>query len=126
MQKIARYVLGGFLISAGLYHFINPKFYHALIPDYLPWPITINYLSGTLEVVFGLGIIFTKTPLWAKGTLLLLLAFVPSHVYFIKMGSCIENSLCVPPWVSWSRIVFIHPLLLFWVWWVGLTERKAS
>ncbi len=108
-------VLALFFSIAGLYHFINPEFYLGLIPDYIPKPILINYFVGALELLLGLLIIVPK---WRKracySIVFLLLLLIPSHVFFIQIGSCITNGLCVPNWVSWSRLILIHPLLIYW------------
>jgi uncharacterized membrane protein len=115
-SKISRILLGAFFVFAGANHFIKPDFYYPLIPDYLPYPIFINAASGILEIVLGLGIFFEKYRNGSViGLLILLLLFVPSHVYFIQLGSCVPNGLCVPSWIGWTRLLVIHPLLLLWV-----------
>jgi uncharacterized membrane protein len=107
--------MGTFYVFAGVNHFINPEFYEPLIPDYLPWHNFINYASGVLEILFGLGI-FSKhyRKLSAQGIIVLLLLFVPSHIYFIQIGACIPYGLCTPMWLAWLRLIFVHPILLYW------------
>lgn len=117
MLQILRHLLVGFYLFAGVYHFINPEFYYGLIPDYLPYPVFINYASGILEVVLAVGVAIPRyRTLSVKSLIVLLILFIPSHVYFIQMGSCVENGLCVSPWLSWSRLLIVHPLLMFWAW----------
>ncbi|NHF60267.1 hypothetical protein FK220_013010 [Flavobacteriaceae bacterium TP-CH-4] len=117
MRRILKYGLVFFYIIAGINHFINPEFYEGLIPDYLPYPDFLNYLSGFLELGLGVLVLFPDTQKWAcYGIILLLILLMPSHVYFIEIGSCVENSLCIAPWVSWVRLIVIHPLLMFWAW----------
>ncbi|WP_111684294.1 DoxX family protein [Winogradskyella tangerina] len=123
MIKILRIILVGFYVFAGAYHFINPEFYSDLIPDYLPYPLAINYLSGALEIVLGLGVAFPKTRLLAvKGLIILLILFIPSHVDFIIKGSCVESAFCVSPWIAWVRLLVIHPILMYWSWAVRKTN----
>ncbi|MEO1009856.1 MAG: MauE/DoxX family redox-associated membrane protein [Bacteroidota bacterium] len=127
MQKIFRYLLSFFFIVAGIWHFVDPSFYYELIPDYLPYPQTLNVLSGFLEVLFGFGILFSTVRKWAAtGILLLLIAFIPSHIFFLQIGSCLENGLCVAPWVAWVRLLIIHPLFLLWAWYVGFGLKRKS
>ncbi|MDB9781512.1 hypothetical protein OAB88_00190 [Winogradskyella sp.] len=112
-----RLLLIAFYAFAGSYHFINPEFYADLIPDYLPYHSVINYASGLLEISLALGVALPKTRLVAvKGIIVLLILFVPSHVYFIQIGSCVESAFCVTPWVAWVRLLIVHPLLIFWAW----------
>jgi len=115
-QKISLYLQAFFYCFAGVNHFINPDFYFPLIPEYLSAiAVEINFLSGVIEVAFGLGLLLQKTRKWvAIGIVLMLVAFIPSHVYFIQVGGCIEDGLCAPMWVGWIRLVLIHPLLIWW------------
>lgn len=117
MIRFWRLLLIGFYILAGSYHFIHPEFYYGLIPDYLPYHQAINYTSGFLEIVLAIGVAIPKTRLMAvKAIITLLVLFVPSHIYFIQIGACIEGMLCVAPWIAWIRLLVIHPLLIFWAW----------
>lgn len=110
-----KYLLGIFFIVAGRNHFANPEFYFPLIPDYLPFPVLINDVSGIFEILLGLGILFKKySKMAAWGIIVLLLLFIPSHIYFIQIGACVEDGLCVPKWVAWIRLLLIHPILIFW------------
>ncbi|RZS98055.1 putative membrane protein [Cecembia calidifontis] len=113
-KNLLKLVLAVFFIVAGINHFINPQFYYPLIPDYLPFHGFINYSSGILEIILGAGLIFTKTSAW--GIIILLVLFIPSHVYFVQIGSCVDGGLCVPEWVAWVRLVIIHPILILWAW----------
>ncbi|MGY6522663.1 MAG: DoxX family protein [Mongoliitalea sp.] len=117
MKTLAAYALAGFFLVGGLNHFINPHFYLPLIPDYLPYPEFLNLVSGFLEIIAGLALVipkFRKMGAWL--VIILMVLFIPSHVYFIQIGSCVENGLCVPEWVAWVRLLVIHPLLIYWAW----------
>ena len=114
-------VLGAFFSFAGLYHFINPDFYLGLIPDYLPQPLALNYGVGILELVLGILVLIPSyRKIGSYGIVLLLLLLIPSHIFFIQTGSCVPNGLCVPKWISWGRLILIHPLLVYW----GYTVSK--
>ena len=115
--KFLRIVLIVFYAFAGSYHFIDPEFYAGLIPDYLPYHSFINYLSGFFEIILAIGVAIPKTRLLAvKGIIVLLMLFIPSHVYFIYVGSCVESAFCVAPWIAWVRLLIVHPLLMWWAW----------
>ncbi len=105
-----------FFVAAGLNHFINPDFYLPLIPPLFTYPAVINIVSGALEIMLGLGLLHTNLrSLAIKGLIVLLVLFIPSHVYFIQIGACVLDGLCVPMWVAYLRLLLIHPLLIFWV-----------
>jgi len=115
VKKFFKYLLGIFFILAGRNHFANTEFYIPLIPDYLPFPVLINNVSGIFEILLGLGILFKKySKIAAWGIIVLLVLFIPSHIYFIQIGACVEDGLCVPKWVAWIRLLLIHPILIFW------------
>lgn len=108
--------MSGFYVVAGLNHFINPSFYSALIPPYLPLHTVINYGSGAAEILLGLGLLSTVTRRPAAiGIIVMLIAFIPAHIHFIIQDSCL-GELCVPTWVGWVRLLAIHPVLLLWAW----------
>jgi len=114
-NKLVIFVLGIFFVFAGVNHFVSPDFYYPLIPDYLPFPSFINIASGILEIVFGLGLFFPPfRKISALGILGLLVLFIPSHIYFIQIGSCITDGLCTAPWIGWLRLLLIHPILIYW------------
>ena len=119
--KIGFYLLAIFYILAGLNHFRDPAFYLPLIPNWLPDPTEVNLLSGVAEIALGIGLLYHKTRyLSAVLIVAMLLAFIPSHIWFIQIGSCAQDpvlqqtGLCVPPWVAWVRLLLIHPLLVWW------------
>jgi len=115
--KFLRILLIGFYAFAGSYHFINSEFYSDLIPNYLPYHNFINYASGLLEISFAIGVALPKTRMLAvKSIIVLLILFIPSHVYFIQIGSCVESAFCVAPWIAWVRLFVVHPLLILWAW----------
>lgn len=115
--KLFRILLIAFYAFAGTYHFINPEFYLDLIPNYLLYPYAIKYVSGVFEILLAVGVAIPKTRLLAvKGIIVLLILIIPSHVYFIQIGSCVETAFCVSPWIAWLRLLVVHPLLLLWAW----------
>lgn len=115
LPKIAVVVLGLFYILAGSNHFINPDFYLPLIPDYFPSHSLLNYASGVAEVLAGIAVLIPSTRKHGCNAILfLLIAFLPAHIYFIQKGGCLSDSLCVPVWVAWVRLLVIHPVLIYW------------
>lgn len=118
MNKLLRFslhLMATLYMLAGLNHFFRPDSYLPLIPPYIPSHELMNILAGIAEVVLGLGLHFKATRYWAAwGIIAMLLAFLPVHIYFIQVDSCIENSICLPVWTGWFRLVIIHPILLAW------------
>ena len=126
-QKVIIHALGYFYLLAGINHFLTPDFYLPLIPPFFSSPEFINWLAGVAELLLGVGVLYLPTRRRAAwGILVLLLCFIPSHVYFIQVGSCIPQGLCVPVWIGWMRLLLIHPLLIYWAVWVAKHKRLVA
>lgn len=118
IKKVSSVFISLFYIVAGINHFWHSSFYYPLIPDYLPSHELINTLSGIAEIVLGTGIFFNRLKHYAAiGIIILLLLFIPAHIWFIQKNGCLSESLCVPVWVAWLRLVVFHPLLILWARW---------
>ncbi|WP_075351324.1 DoxX family protein [Algoriphagus marinus] len=115
LLKIGKYLMAAFYFLGGINHFLQPEFYLPLIPEYLPEKDLLNTIAGIAEVVGAIGLLIPQTrKIAAWGIVAMLVAFIPSHVYFIQIGSCLEEGLCVSEWIGWIRLVLIHPLLIWW------------
>lgn len=102
--------MAGLYIVAGLFHFVKPKMYEAVIPSYLPNPRALVLISGFFEVAFGIGLLFEETrELSAWGIILMLLAFLPAHIYMLQS----EKFRKIPAWVLWLRIP-LQFVLIYW------------
>ncbi len=52
---------GPFFVFAGTMHFLIPKTYESIVPDYLPAHRALVYASGAAEIVGGLGAMNPRT-----------------------------------------------------------------
>ncbi|MEO7801331.1 MAG: MauE/DoxX family redox-associated membrane protein [Ginsengibacter sp.] len=113
LKKIFLWATALFYIAAGCNHFVHPDTYISLIPPYLPWPAFLNTLSGTLEILFGGMLLINKTRKLATILIILmLLAFLPAHVYMVQKNGCISPALCVPLWLAWLRLPLQFVLII--------------
>jgi len=112
MVSISRYALALLFVGAGILHFVRPGIYLRIMPPLLPTPRALVYLSGTAEVLGGLGLLLPATrPIAGWGLLVLLVAVFPANVYM----ALIHERLHIPGWVAWGRLPLQLPLL-YWVW----------
>lgn len=80
--RILQFLLGLFMTYAGIQHFIKPQFYEPFVPAFLPFTTMIIYMSGIVEVVLGIGLFIPKyARLAATGVLLLMIVFLPIHIW---------------------------------------------
>ncbi|WP_373511930.1 MauE/DoxX family redox-associated membrane protein [Persicitalea sp.] len=104
------YVMGSLYILAGIYHFISPKFYLAIMPPYLPFHNFLVVASGLAEIVLGMLLFIPSTRMWAAwGIILLLIAVFPANLYMAYGAKFQEMS----PWFRWGRL----PIQLLLIWW---------
>jgi uncharacterized membrane protein len=52
---------GPVFVVAGTMHFVIPKAYESIVPDYLPAHRALVYASGVAEIVGGLGAMNSRT-----------------------------------------------------------------
>jgi len=110
-----------FYLYAGANHFINPSFYLPIIPPYLlEWSNIVNILSGVVEVLLALLLVPKSTRTKAGiGIIIMLLAFIPSHIYFIQKGEFMIGSVMFNPLKSSIRLFIGQPLLILWAYWAS-------
>ena len=121
IKKGMLYVMVVFYVLGGYNHFYNPSFYIPLIPPYLStWAVVLNLIAGFFEIILGILLIPTQTRKWAGwGIVMMLIAFIPSHIYFIERGNFTLGSFTMSPLISWIRLLVFQPLLIFLALWVS-------
>jgi uncharacterized membrane protein len=114
LLKISLIVLSFLFILAGFNHFRNPEPYLSLIPPYVPYPQLMNYLSGIVEIILGATLLFNysrKTAAW--GIIILMIAFVPAHIYMIQKAPFMMGTTLITPAIAWIRLP-LQALLILW------------
>ncbi|WP_460611163.1 DoxX family protein [Hymenobacter terrigena] len=112
LRLFSRYALALLFVLAGIWHFVHPATYLAIMPPVLSAPLTLVYASGIFEILGGLGLLPARTRRWAGGGLLaLLVAVFPANVHM----ALIHEQLHIPGWVAWGWLPLQLPLL-WWVW----------
>jgi uncharacterized membrane protein len=110
--RFSRYALALLFVLAGIWHFVHPATYRAIMPPQLPQPLALVYASGVFEILGGLGLLFGPTRRLAGwGLLALLVAVFPANVHMLL----IHEKLGIPGWVAWVRLPLQLPLM-WWVW----------
>jgi uncharacterized membrane protein len=120
MSRAAKIFAGPGMLIAGINHFVNPKVYEPLMPDYLPAHRALIYASGVAEVLAGAGSMLPATR--RKAGLLsiaTLIAVFPANVYMVQKP---ERFKKVPRWAAIARL----PLQLWMIQAVWATTQKAE
>ncbi len=112
MNLLGLIIMAILYIAAGLYHFINPKFYRKIVPPQIPYPSLAVAISGAAEILFGAGLLFENTRMYsAWGIILLLIAVFPSNIYM-----AVNNKFSrIPLWIRIIRLP-LQLVLIYWAW----------
>ncbi|MCE9668229.1 DoxX family protein [Myxococcus stipitatus] len=114
VKDILRYVLGLFMVAAGINHFVNPRLYVRMMPAWLPWHGPLVFWSGVAEVALGVGLLVPATRVWAAwGLIALFVAVFPAN---LEMARQPERFRKVPRWALWLRLP-LQVVLILWAGW---------
>ena len=117
IKRISLIIMIVFYLVAGINHFRNPAAYYRIIPDYLPYPYLINVASGIAEIVLAILLVFSATRKFAAyAIIVMLIVFIPAHIYMIQKGWCMSPGHCLPAWATWIRLFPLQFLLIWWAW----------
>ncbi|MGM9475141.1 DoxX family protein [Pedobacter sp. GSP4] len=114
--KIFLWIYALFYVLAGCNHFLSTAVYYVIMPKWLPAPGFLIYLSGIIEIALGILLLFTKTRKYAAVCIILMLiAFLPAHIYMIQMAPFMLGKILVTPLIAWLRLP-IQLLFIAWAW----------
>ncbi len=117
-------LLAAFWIAVGANHFIQPKFYLAIMPDYVPAHREMVFYSGAAEVIGGLAVIGARTrnPFARWWLIGVLAAVFPANIH---MALHPERYRKIPRAALWMRLP-MQPLAAWWVWRVTRPVAEAE
>ncbi len=113
MQAILAYLFAAVLLLSAFYHIYNPAFYAPLIPSFIPEKLA-NIASTIAETIIAILLIVPSTRhLGGLGFMLLMLAFLPLHVWDLVR----ERSIIGSKIGSAIRLV-IQFVIIYAGWWL--------
>ncbi len=122
-KKICLIVLAGGYIFAGLNHFLDPGFYLAIMPPYLPAHLQLIYVSGFFEIMGGLGVLSPRVRSQAGwGLVFLLVAVFPANLH---MAIYPEQFPDIPNALIYGRLP-LQLLLIAWAYWATRPDPMAT
>ncbi len=111
-DAVSRTICSVLFIIAGVFHFITPKTYEKIMPDYLPAHHFLVLLSGVFEVLGGVGLMVPATRKFSGyGLIALLAAVFPANVFMLQKSSEFPN---IPVALLWLRLP-LQALVMYWV-----------
>ncbi|MBP1839660.1 DoxX family protein [Formosa algae] len=105
------YLMAILYVVAGILHFVKPKTYLRIMPDYLPNHKLLVLLSGLFEMALGICICIPKLKTVAiYGIIAMLLVFLLVHFYMLKNE---KTAAGIPKWILILRIP-MQFVLMYW------------
>lgn len=98
-------------------HFVFSKGMSMIIPPFVPFKVGLVYLTGVLEIVLAVGLLFASTRSFTGYLLILFFILIsPANIYAATKHINIEKGTFTGPGTSylWFRI----PLQLMFIGWV--------
>ena len=103
-------------ITVGVKHFINPDFFVTIVPPIISWKEEAVLVSGFIEVLLGILLLFNNTrKLAAWGIILLLIAVLPANIY-LYLSEIPREMLSISKSQALFRIPFQIPLIIISYW----------
>ncbi len=95
-------------------HFLHTGFYVGIVPPWLPWPLTLVWISGVAEIALGAAVLVRPWARWAGwGLVALTLAVTPANVHMALHPERFPEFSAA---ALWWRLP-LQLLLLAWIHW---------
>ena len=86
ITKVLIYVYVLFFVGAGLNHFLNPQFYDAIVPSFIPYPRFVHQFTGLLEIFIPL-LFLTKFRKEAAIMMIILLVILYGANFYVWINN---------------------------------------
>lgn len=97
----------------GIAHFALTESEMRIVPPYIPWPRAAVLVSGVLELLGAVGLLWQPTRRAAGvGLFLLTIAVTPAHIFMLQR----PDLFSIPVWALWARLALQLPLLALIAW----------
>ncbi|CAA9392522.1 hypothetical protein AVDCRST_MAG94-5470 [uncultured Leptolyngbya sp.] len=120
-----RIVLSLSMVIAGTLHFAKPAPFVKIVPDLLPYPLALVYISGFFEILGGVGLLIppvSQAAAW--GLIALFIAVFPANInmaiHNIQFEGIPQNQF-----LYWARLPF-QAVLVAWGWWLTMPDDLAK
>ena len=103
-------------LTVGLKHFTNTDFFVTIVPPIINWKKEAVLISGFIEVILAVLLLFNQTrKLAAWGIIFLLIAIFPANIY-LYFSEVAKNTLSISKDQALLRMPFQVPLMIIAYW----------
>ena len=103
-------------VIVGIKHFTNTDFFVTIVPPIINCKEEVVVVSGLIEVILGILLLFNQTrKLAAWGIILLLIAVFPANIY-LYLSEIARETLSISKNQALYRLPFQIPLMIISYW----------
>ena len=103
-------------VIVGIKHFTNTDFFVTIVPPIINCKEEVVLVSGLIEVILGILLLFNQTrKLAAWGIILLLIAVFPANIY-LYLSEIARETLSISKNQALYRLPFQIPLIIISYW----------
>lgn len=115
-RTVGRWLLAGFLLAAGIGHFVRTEEFLGQVPSFLPFRTAIVYVSGAAEIALAGALVALPQHRVKVGwiTAGFFVVVFPGNIYQAVAGT--ETFGLDSAEVRWVRLAF-QPLFVAWALW---------
>ncbi|MEC4892521.1 MAG: DoxX family protein [Oscillatoria sp. PMC 1051.18] len=124
-KEILRVVLAVCMLVAGSLHFLVPEPFIKIVPDILPQPAAIVYISGAWEILAFFGLLIppaSRTTAWSL--IALFIAVFPANLN-MAINHIHLDGIPDSPWFQAVRLPF-QAVLIAWAYWYTLPDNNPK
>ncbi len=103
-------------VTVGIKHFTNTDFFVTIVPPIINWKKEAVLISGFIEVILGVLLLFNQTrKLAAWGIILLLITVFPANIY-LYISEVAREMISISKDQALFRMPFQIPLMIIAYW----------
>lgn len=124
-KELLRVILAVCILAAGISHFVVPTPYIKIVPDFLPAPLSLVYISGVFEILGAIGLLtppVSRAAAW--GLVALLIAVYPSNIN-MAVNQIHLNGIPNSFWFQAIRLPFQF-VLIAWAYWYTKPDANQA
>ena len=119
-------IFGVIMLLASINHIINPEIYTAMIPEFIS-PTFAHAFSIVTEGLIGFLFLIPKTRKYAAaGFTLLMIVFLPLHVWDVFRENHLDNPLVTTLTVAMVRLVIQFVLIAVGIWMFKVKQMTSK
>ena len=115
-KNITIYIISLLYVTVGIKHFTNTDFFVTIVPPIINWKKEVVLISGFIEVILGVLLLFNHTRKFAAwGIILLLIIVFPANIY-LYISEFAREKLSISKDQALLRMPFQIPLIILAYW----------